>query len=107
MTRNACRLDQVSAPRDPAKHDDGYIEFRVADLDPLIEAIIKLQETREDESANWERTYPAPLGSVAEARLRLAQVFDEHVASIAPYVAARSAYRAEMKRWHEQTGTAT
>ncbi len=81
-------------------------EFRVADLDPLIEAIIKLQEAREGEAANCEPTYPAPLGSVAEARLRLAQVFDEHVVAAIAYAAARAAYRAEMKLWHEQTSMA-
>jgi hypothetical protein len=95
-----------SAPRDPAKHDDAYVEFRVGDLDPLIGAIIELQEAREAEAANCGPTYPAPLGSVAEARERLAQALDLHVASIAPCAAARAAYRADLNRWHEQTSMA-
>jgi hypothetical protein len=97
------------APRDPAKHPDDYIEIRVRDLDPLIAAILALEGASEAErrqASECEPTYPAPLGSVAEARARLAQVFDEHVASIVPYVAARAAYRANQKRWHEQTSMA-
>lgn len=52
-----------SATRDPAKHDDGYIEFRVADLDHLIEAIVELQATKEAKPDHCKPTYPPPLGA--------------------------------------------
>jgi hypothetical protein len=35
------------APRDPAKHPDSYIELRVDDLDPLINAIVEMQRANE------------------------------------------------------------
>lgn len=57
-------------------------------------------------ASQCDPTYPAPLATVGEARERLAQALDEHVASIAPYAAARAAYRGELKRWHEQTSVA-
>jgi hypothetical protein len=72
---------------------------KASDLDPLIEATIKVQETGEGEAANCEPTYPRPLGSVAEARERLAQVLDGHVPSTATYAAARAAYRADLRSW--------
>ncbi len=57
------------APRDPGKHPDDYVENRVADLDPLIAAIRGFQAEKEAAAAEpCEPTYPAPLGSVAEAR---------------------------------------
>ncbi len=97
------------APRDPAKHPDDYIEIRVRDLDPLIAAILALEAAEEAErrqSSECEPTYPAPLATVEEARERLAKALDEHVASIGPHVAARAAYRADLKRWREQTSMA-
>jgi len=66
-----------AATRDPAEHSDAYIEFRVDDLDTLIPAIVELQASGEAGRRaieECEPTYPAPLGSVAEARARLAQV---------------------------------
>jgi hypothetical protein len=58
-----------SAQRDPAKHDDAYIEHRVADLDGWIAwTREREQEKAEAQSRPVEPTYPAPLGSVAEAR---------------------------------------
>jgi hypothetical protein len=74
-----------SATRDPAKHDDGYIEFRVADLDHLIEAIVELQATKEAKPAHCKPTYPRPFGSVAEARAALSTVFDQFVAETFTY----------------------
>ena len=74
-----------SATRDPAKHDDGYIEFRVADLDHLIEAIVELQATKEAKPDHCKPTYPPPLGSVAEARAALTAVFDQFVAETFAY----------------------
>src|SRR4051794_4420621 len=57
------------APRDPGKHSDSYVETRVADLDTLIAAISEMQAAKEAPVAELcEPTYPAPLGSVAEAR---------------------------------------
>jgi hypothetical protein len=97
------------APRDPAKHPDDYVEIRVRDLDPLIAAILALEAAAEAERqqvSECEPTYPAPLATVGEARERLAQALDEHVALIAPYVAARASYRADLKRWNEQASMA-
>jgi hypothetical protein len=97
------------APRDPVKHPDDYLEIRVRDLDPLIASILALEaasEAARRQADECEPTYPAPLATVEEARERLAQALDEHVASIAPYAAARAAYRADLKRWHEQTSMA-
>ena len=65
------------APRDPGKHDDSYVETRVADLDTLIAAISEMQAAKEAPAAELcEPTYPAPLGSVAEAREVIAAVMD-------------------------------
>jgi hypothetical protein len=91
-----------SAPRDPAKHDDGYIELRVADLDTLIPAIVALQVASEaawPEARECEPTYPAPLGTVEEARELLARVFDDHVTSIAIYAEATAVYQEALKEW--------
>jgi hypothetical protein len=65
-----------AAPRDPAQHDDAYVEFRVHDLDTLIEAIRDLQAVKEAEATRVEPTYPPPLGSVIEARAALAAAMD-------------------------------
>ena len=57
------------APRDPALRDDGYIEDRIADLDNWIAWTLDRQREKEAPAAEpCEPTYPAPLGSVAEAR---------------------------------------
>jgi len=75
------------APRDPAKHPDDYVDLRVRDLEPLIAAILALEVAAEAErrqASECEPSYPAPLGSVAEARERLAQMFDEHVRRPSP-----------------------
>jgi hypothetical protein len=93
------------APRDPAKHPDDYLEIRVRDLDPLIDAILAL-EAEQRQADECEPIYPAPLATVEEARERLAQALAEHVASIAPYAAARAIYRADLKRWHEEASMA-
>ena len=70
------------APRDPARHDDSYIEFRVADLDSVIGWILdREREKGGGQSAETcEPTYPAPLGSVAEARRVLADAMDRFAA---------------------------
>jgi hypothetical protein len=96
------------APRDPAKHPDDYVERRVRDLDPLIAAILALEAAAEAERQTrvCEPTYPAPCATVEKAREQLAKALDEHVASIAPYAAARELYRADLKRWQEQTSMA-
>jgi len=94
------------APRDPAKHPDHYVELRVRDLEPLIAAILALEVATEADrrkASECEPSYPAALGSVVETRERLAQVFDEHVASAVSYAATRARYRAELERWYEQT----
>jgi hypothetical protein len=78
-----------TAARDPTKHDDAYIEFRIGDLDPLIAAIRELQAAREAEPVErCEPTYPAPLGSVAEARAKLEDAMDRFVAAALEYLAA-------------------
>jgi hypothetical protein len=88
------------APRDPQKHDDAYIEFRVHDLDTLILAIVHLQVTKEAGGRQFlecEPAYPAPLASVEEAREQLVRIFDEHLSSISAYAAAKRAYEAALK----------
>ena len=93
------------APRDPQKHPDDYIEFRVADLNTLIPAIVELQRTKEGSRqsfAQCEPTYPASMGSVAEARALLARAFDEHIASIAIYADATAAYNTDLEAWQSQ-----
>jgi hypothetical protein len=45
-----------------------------------------------------EPTYPAPLGSIGEAREELARVFDEHVAAVSAYRAQRQAYTQAVKQ---------
>jgi hypothetical protein len=77
------------APRDPAKHDDGYVEVRIADLDPLIEAIAELQAAKESENAPLQPTYPAPVGSVEEARSMIAAEMDRFVEDVIAYDADR------------------
>jgi hypothetical protein len=77
------------APRDPAKHDDGYVEVRIADLDPLIEAIAELQAAKESENAPLQPTYPAPVGSVEEARAMIAAEMDRFVEDVIAYDADR------------------
>jgi hypothetical protein len=77
------------APRDPAKHDDMYIEIRVADLDPLIEAIKDLQADKEAASAALQPTYPAPVGSVEEARAMIAAEMDRFLEDVIAYDADR------------------
>lgn len=64
------------APRDPAKRDETYIEKRVADLDTWIAWTLDRQREKEAAEAaveTCEPTYPAPLGSVPEARHVLAE----------------------------------
>ena len=57
------------APRDPAKHDAAYVENRVADLETWIAWTLDRQKEKEGPAAEpIEPTYPAPLGSVTEAR---------------------------------------
>lgn len=90
------------ACRDPGKHDDAYVEFRVADLDMLIVAIAGLQaakETKRRQLKEYEPTYTAPLGSVEEARDLLARIFDEHVAAVAAYAESYKAYARAVKEW--------
>jgi hypothetical protein len=106
-----CDLERAirAAARDPVKHPDDYVEVRICDLDPLIATIRALEAAKEAErgqASECEPTYPAPPATVEEARERLAKAFDEHVASIGPYMAARAAYRADLKRWQERTSMA-
>lgn len=77
------------ARRDPAKHDDGYVELRIADLDPLIEAIQELQADKEAQAAALQPTYPAPVGSVEEARAMIAAEMDRFVEDLIAYDADR------------------
>jgi hypothetical protein len=66
-----------AAPRDPAKHDNQYIEFRVHDLDTLIDAIRRLEAAKaETLPESVEPTYPAPMESVEAARQALAAIMD-------------------------------
>jgi hypothetical protein len=92
------------APRDPAKHPDDYVEIRVADLETLIPAILELQRASETsrQPGECEPTYPAPFGTVDEARDQLTGALDGHVRSIAAYAAARAAFRAELQRWQRR-----
>jgi hypothetical protein len=76
------------APRDVAKRADDYIEFRIVDLDPLIEAI-KESEASKTATELCEPTYPAPLGSVDEARAVLAETMHDIVDQVRSYRAAR------------------
>jgi hypothetical protein len=57
------------AVRDPAKHDDAYVEDRVRDLDPWIEWTRRQEAAKAAaQSQPVEPTYPAPMGSIEEAR---------------------------------------
>jgi hypothetical protein len=79
-----------AAPRDPAKRDDDYIEFRADDLDPLITAIVELQAAREAAVPVYERvepTYPPPMASVAAARAALAGALDRFATAALAYQA--------------------
>ncbi|HKM73910.1 MAG TPA: hypothetical protein VJX94_28250 [Stellaceae bacterium] len=98
-----------AAARDLAKHSDAYIEFRILDLDTLIPAIVELQAASESARLGVEEcepTYPAPLGSVAGARVRLAQVARQHVASVIAYASAKAEYRVRLKEWEERQASA-
>jgi len=80
----------------------------VSDLDTLITAIIKLQVEKEaggQQRGECEPTYPAPLATVEEAREQLTRVFDDHVASIAAYPAAKAAYQTSLKEWEARQAT--
>jgi hypothetical protein len=80
------------APRDVDKHPDDYIERRLRDLDTLIPRILEMQRASETEKAGMqecEPTYPAPMGSVAEARARLTQLAEQHLASAIAYARSR------------------
>jgi hypothetical protein len=87
------------APRDPAKHDDDYIEIRIADLEPLIEAITELQVGKEADAAAIQPTYPAPVGSVEEARAMMEAEMDRFFDDVV-------AYHADLKRLAECRGFA-
>lgn len=91
-----------TAPRDPEKHPDHYIEYRVRDLDTLIPAIVAMQAASEAKVEHCDPTYPAPMVSVAEARARLQQLVDEHVISVETYAAEMAAYRASLSQENEQ-----
>jgi hypothetical protein len=72
------------AKRDSDKHPDDYIETRVRDLDTLIPRILEMQRASETDTAGMqecEPTYPAPMGSIAEARKRLAEIANLHVSA--------------------------
>ena len=76
------------APRDPTLRDDNYIEYRVADLDTLIAWTLDRQREKEAAEAateTCEPTYPAPLGSVAEARRVLGDTMREIVDQVRAY----------------------
>jgi len=90
------------APQDPGKHDDAYVEFRIHDLDTLIPAVTGLQRAKEAgrrHFAECEPTYPAPLGTVEEARELLVRVFDDHVRAAAAYADAAATYAADLEEW--------
>jgi hypothetical protein len=80
------------ATRDVHKHPDSYIETRVRDLDTLIPNILEMQRVTEaahPHMVECDPTYPAPLGSVAEARARLTQLAERHLASAIAYARSR------------------
>ncbi|HEX2152021.1 MAG TPA: hypothetical protein VHG31_08500, partial [Stellaceae bacterium] len=84
------------ARRDPAKHDDAYVEARVADLDSWIEWTLgKEKEKAEAVAEPCEPTYPPPLGSVAEARAVLAETMHDIVDQVRAYHATREQQAAE------------
>jgi hypothetical protein len=90
------------APRDLDKHPDHYIETRIRDLDTLIPRILEMQRLSESarlDIQECEPTYPAPMGSIAEARKRLAEIANQHVAAAVAYAAKRDAYRARLRAW--------
>jgi hypothetical protein len=91
-----------SAPRDVDKHPDYYIETRVRDLDTLIPHILEMQrlsETARLDIQECEPTYPEPMGSVVEARMRLVEIANQHVSAAIAYAAERTAYRARLREW--------
>ena len=97
-------IDQAirCAPRDLDKHPDHYIETRIRDLDTLIPRILEMQRLSESarlDIQECEPTYPAPMGSLAEARKRLAEIANQHVAAAVVYAAKRDAYRARLREW--------
>lgn len=73
------------APRDPAKHDDAYVERRVADLDGWIAWTQTQEEAKASAPEEIEPTYPPPLNSVAEARAVLAATMRRIVAGAREY----------------------
>ena len=85
------------APRDLAKHSTNYIEDRIRDLGPLIQAIVELQRASEAsrQQHECEPTYPAPLPTVMEAEERFRRALDEHVLAILMY-------RQIMTQWNAQ-----
>ena len=94
-----------TAPRDVDKHPDDYIETRVRDLDTLIPRILEMQrssETARLDIQECEPTYPAANGSIAEARIRLAEIANQHVSATIAYAAERAAYRARLREWEAQ-----
>jgi hypothetical protein len=64
------------------KHNDSYIDIRVRDLDTLIRWVVDQQAAKEAISGiaePIEPTYPAPLGSVDDARHVIAEAMDRFV----------------------------
>jgi hypothetical protein len=91
------------ATRDPEKRDEDYIDFRIADLDPLIAAIREMQAAKEAAEAAAEPTYPATLGSIAEARAVLAETMRDIVDQVRAYHAARERRSRNRRRRHGQS----
>jgi hypothetical protein len=85
------------APRDPTKHPTSYIEDRIRDLEPLIQAIVELQRASEAsrEQHECEPTYPAPLPTLIDAEERFRRALEKHVLAVL-------SYRELMTRWNAQ-----
>jgi hypothetical protein len=73
------------APRDPVKHPDDYIELRVADLDPLIVAIVEMERSSEEDEIAKAQNPPADDDEPDE----LALYVEQHRAEIVSYFPRR------------------
>jgi hypothetical protein len=90
-------------PRDPFPF---AVEIAEA-IDLIPEADL---QTAMEEARRYDRTcqptYPPCIFATVEDGIdELSRALDEHVASIAPYAAARASYRAELRRWQERQET--
>jgi hypothetical protein len=84
-----------SAQRDPAKHDDAYVERRVADLDPWIEWTREREQ--EKAAAQPEPAFEPPPedDTLDEARAKLALEMQRFAATSFAYVESTAALKGE------------